>query len=318
MDQDKVIKEKVSDRFEAFKKATHFVVKPEFPRELLIEVTNHCNHACTFCAHRMMTRPKGVMALDLYVRLIEQAYQTGSREIGLYAGAEPLLCKELEQFVSEAKRIGYEYIYTTTNGTGAGHDRIKRIIDAGLDSIKFSVNGGTREVYQAVHGEDHFDRVLETIRFVDGYRKENKLDLKLFISFVATDESRPSFTQLKETIGAYVDDFYLITAVNVSGQNPELPIATFDPHCALPFNRISISYEGYMRVCCNDYQNLLTTEDLSSMSMLEAWNSPRMQEIRRQHLEDDWSPNLCRNCVTGDNSEVEPLNPELSKHPMIR
>ena len=58
-----------------------------------------------------------------------------------------------------------------------GPDKFRELLDAGLSSIKFSINGGTREAYLRAHGKDHFDRAVENVRFTNAYRKTLGLSL---------------------------------------------------------------------------------------------------------------------------------------------
>ena len=292
-------------------------MSPPFPRELLVEVANICNHSCVFCAYRLMTRPKGILDLDLYKKIIEDAYRAGSRELGLYAGAEPFSVKALDRYVGHAKKVGYEYVYITTNGSLATPERLEKVISAGLDSIKFSVNAGDRATYITVHGQDHFDKVVANIDYTLRMRDERNSSFKIFISFVESLENADSFSALSERYSDRVDGIYHVKAANVSGQNPDLPPLEFDGPCALPFNRISVTREGYLRVCCNDYQNFLAVEDLSDKSIEEIWQGERMMEIRQRHLEGNLAGTLCHNCMTGDNVVAYPVNPALCPYEQI-
>lgn len=309
--------QRVQDRYEAFCRSAEFVLRPEFPRELLIEVANICNHACVFCAYRLMTRPKGVMDLDFYRRVLREAYRLGARDIGLYAGAEPFAVKRLELYVEAAKEIGFDYVYITTNGSMATPGRVKKVIAAGLDSIKFSINGGDRETYKAIHGKDDFEKALRILRTAHEYRKTLTRPLRLYVSFVENEINRASFARLQELVGPMVDDIFHVQAANVSGQNPDLPTIFFEGYCPQPFQRVTISQEGFLRMCCNDYQNMLAVEDLNKMPLGEAWLGERMVEMRRRHLEDNLKGTLCYNCLTGKNVRALPLNPALSSHGMI-
>jgi len=159
---------------------------PPIPRQIQIETTNICNHACDFCAYPDMDRPKTVMKPELFRRLVKEAFELGAREIGLFAGAEPLTCKSLEEFISYCKDVGYEYMYISTNGALASADRFKRLLAAGLSSIKLSINAGTAESYKRAHGKDDFHKLLANVRYVSEYRKTLRQSSYLGVSFVGT------------------------------------------------------------------------------------------------------------------------------------
>ena len=117
---------------------------PPIPRQIQIETSNICNHKCNFCAYPAMERPGRHMDRELFRRIVTEAYDLGAREIGLFAGAEPLVCKWLDEYVRFCRDLGYEYQYISTNGSLGTPERFRSLIDAGLSSIKFSINAGTR------------------------------------------------------------------------------------------------------------------------------------------------------------------------------
>jgi hypothetical protein len=274
------------------------------------ETTNICNHGCQFCAYTKMERPKRHMDRGVFERLVKEAYDLGAREIGLFSGAEPLTCKWLDEYVAYAHAVGYEYSYISTNGVLGGTERIKRVIDAGLRSIKFSINGGTRESYRRVHGKDDFEKALANVRFVSAYRKSLPHRVYLSVSFVECADSAGTFDQLKALVGDDVDEIVRYQADHQVGQVEGLP-QTWFAECPLPFKKAHFSVEGYLRVCCNDYENMLAVEDLAGTSLMEAWHSERFRSIRRQHIEDRLEGTQCGKCIRGQKT-AHPLNPALT------
>ena len=53
---------------------------------------------------------------------------------------EPMTCKWLDEYIKFCKDEGYAYAIST-NGSLGNFEKYQKIIDAGIDSIKFSVNG---------------------------------------------------------------------------------------------------------------------------------------------------------------------------------
>lgn len=283
---------------------------PPMPRQIQIETTNVCNHRCGFCAYTEMVRTHAIMDPALFKRLVSDAYELGAREIGLFAGAEPLTCKSLEDYIVHCRTVGFEYMYISTNGALGDEARFKSLMDAGLSSIKFSINAGTRETYKRVHGRDEFDKVIKNLRFVSEYRKNLPSFKYLGLSFVGMPDTAHEFEAIKELAGSLVDEVLYYEANNQSGQKAELPPPPFET-CVLPFNKLHISVEGYIKACCNDYDNYLAIEDLKQMSLKDAWLSPRFQELRRAHLNDTLDGTLCGKCIRRSTAEVRPLNDDL-------
>jgi sulfatase maturation enzyme AslB (radical SAM superfamily) len=307
------------NRFAGQIRRTEFTEAPVFPSTLLVEVANICNHKCSFCAYTKMTRPSQYIDPELFKSIVKQAYDLGAREIGLHGGSEPLTCKKLEEHIAYCRNLGYDYIYFTTNGTLATEERLKRLIDAGVSSIKVSINGGDAETYKKVHGRDDFERVCRNVAFISEYRKTIGRTLYLAVSFVEVPENKDSFSSLKERFAPLVDEIFHVVATNQSGQMMNQPLSKTRPDtCHIPFTQVNITREGYLRACCNDYQNMLVTDDLNKVSLAEAWHGEVMRSLRRRHLEDKLKGSLCYNCVKGCDRPVRPLRPDLADWGQIR
>lgn len=303
----------LSRRFAKFAATTQRELDPAFPRYIQIENSNICNQGCSFCAYTTMGRKKQVMQMELFYRLVAEAYSLGSREIGLFSGSEPMTCKSLEEQISFCRSTGYEYIYISTNGSLATQARFKNLLDAGLSSIKFSINGGTRESYLKVHKKDDFEKVLKNVLFVSEYRKSLSTNVFLAVSFVEhSGWNDGTYEDLVGLLRDKVDEMIFYKAANQSGQMPDLPDPAYR-NCDLPFNKVHISVEGYLRACCNDYENLLALENLNEMSLSAAWNSDRFLDLRHRHVVNKLSGILCGNCIRGEKTKPKPLNSALTK-----
>ena len=161
-----------------------FCERPVFPKNMLMELTNICNHKCVFCGYHKMRRAYNKCDKEFCFDIMQQAYDNGTREIGFYMIGEPLMCEDIEDYIRKAKEIGFTYIYLTTNGAWANIERMKGLLEDGLNSVKFSVNAATKKMYALVHGKDDYEVVVKNIRNLSSYIKEKKLDILVFLSFV--------------------------------------------------------------------------------------------------------------------------------------
>lgn len=297
-----------------------YTANPPFPINILIELSNACNHACVFCANPKMTRPHRLIDEPLLMSVLSQGRGLGVRELGFYTTGDPFVHKGLEKLVGAAKRLGYEYIYVSTNGAFATPDRSKAVMDAGLDSMKFSINAGTRGSYQAIHGKDDWDKVVSNLRFVSEYRKELGREFKLAITYVVINQNRHECESFRENFSALVDDIQFSQGDLQQGymdENSEF-LATgslttpVKAPCYMPFSRMHITCEGYVTLCCVDYQNYLALADLKVMSLLEAWEHPLFVAMRERHLRDELEGTLCWNCIHQKQTPVEPLVLDLA------
>lgn len=253
------------------------------------------------------------MEKELVQSVLIQAYELGTREVGFYATGEPLLYKDLDWAVNEAKRIGYKYIYLTTNGALAEVSKIEALIAAGLDSIKFSINAASRTCYKAVHGRDDFDKVLENLSQIKKYRDKEKVPLRIYSTFIITETNRYEVDVAKEVIGARCDELLFFSEGNQGGyMSQRNKPATITLPCSLLFNRFHVACEGYYTMCCVDFQNYLAVADLNKVSVKDAWRSNLAVAMRKKHLSSEVSGTLCENCVECKLSSVKPLLSHLA------
>lgn len=294
-------------------------LSPRFPKNMLIELTNMCNHSCIFCANSKMSRKKGSINEKFLFNILKEAFDEGTTEIGFYATGEPFISKELGKYIAKAKEIGYSYVYITTNGALATPERAREVIDAGVDSIKFSINAGSRETYKMIHGKDDFNIVIENLKYIADYRKKNNKNFKIFVSYIATKYSESEKNLLEDDLKDIIDDIVFLNVRNQGGMmyevNEYLSLEGEKNEinklpCPLIFKSLHITYEGYLTACCIDFQNYLTVADLNNVSLKEAWNCENFTELRRKHLENRIEGTLCYNCIYNKNESIKPLIPE--------
>lgn len=291
-----------------------------FPTNMLMELTNACNDSCLFCANSKSTRKKGMIDKELAKKVLEQAYKSGTREVGFYGTGEPLLDKNLEEYITYAKGLGYGYIYITTNGALLNEDRIESIIDSGIDSIKFSINASNPEDYLMIHGKDDFNRVMENLISLNSMRKKYKRQVSLYISYVLTRYTYKDKDNFQSMYGKYVDDIIFYDCLNTGGymSNEITPYLSVNESKLLPvkglcpmiFKNLYITYEGYLTMCCADFQNYLVIADLNQENLEEAWNNQYAQALRNRHLRHNLEGTLCFNCMNNCISNIKPLREE--------
>lgn len=316
MDLQERVRLKKADRSELYS------LNPPFPyTNFLLELSNACNHECLFCAHQKMKRKVGKMKPEMVESALRQAYELGTREVGFYATGEPFLVKELPQYIRLAKEIGYEYTYLTSNGSLATPEKIRAVIDAGLDSIKFSINAPERKMYEFIHGHDHFDQVIEHLRYVRQYRDETGRKFKIYVTGILTRFTEQMKGMYQELFGDIVDQIVFKTVYNQGGYMPEIEhlLKCECDHetyrrCNLPFDAICVTCEGYLSVENADYENMLIVGDLNKVSLKEAWYGEKMKELRKGFIEDVLDGTICDCCVHHNDAPAEPLMPEYATH----
>lgn len=318
----------IHERLTGFDKFSRSL-EPPFPKDMLIELTNACNNKCIFCANAKMTRKVGHISLEILDKVLSQAYALGARNVGFYTTGEPFISNKLPQCITMAKRKGFTYIYLTTNGVLAIPSRVREVIDTGLDSLKFSINAGTRKTYEEIHGRDDFDKVIANLKYASEYRKKVFSPLTIHVSYVITRKNEREQKQFRELVAPYTDDVFFLNVSNQGGMMPEIKkeLVPENPNreftyskkvpCSMVFNRLHVTCEGYVSACCVDFQNNLVVADLNKVDLSKAWRSQVFKKLRRLHLENRLQGTQCYNCVYDRQDAVEPLLPEYAAVPNV-
>lgn len=300
---------------------------PPFPREVFFDLNNTCNSRCFFCSNSKMSE-RARLDKKLGFKLLQDFFDNGTREIALYATGEPFLREDLAEFIREAKRIGYEYIFITTNGSLATAKRAKPALDAGIDSVKFSINAGTRQSYIKVHGIDLFDKVIENIKWFHNYRRKSKLGYRIYASMIPSSLAQGEWPLLCKILSPYVDEMDCRGCSNQGGNMLEnnrtekidkrnllgsLKEDQCIGKCPDMFFRAIVTPEGFLSACVVDYQNYLVVADLNKTPVKEAWHNENYVTLRKRHMLNDLGGLICNNCLNNCASPSSPLTPEYAR-----
>ena len=128
------------------------VAAPPCPKSVKIELTARCNFKCTFCATADKLRHKADMDWDFYLRLLKDLRQAGVEELGMFYLGESFILDWLPDAIKAAKDEGFPYVFITTNGSLADTEKVKACMEAGLDSMKFSLNYADEEQFASIAG----------------------------------------------------------------------------------------------------------------------------------------------------------------------
>lgn len=305
------MKEKLLEKFGKNSSDYLFEEKPELPANLNIEVTSACNHKCIFCCYHSDLAEEKVrskfMDEELLEKLIIEASRSniGRKELGFHMTGEPLLFKNLEKYIKLAKEHGFEYIFMTTNGSLATKERIKSLIESGLDSIRYSINGATKETYSLAHGIDDFDNVVANLKSLCEYKIKNNANISTSISCVLTQKNIHEKELMKELFEKYVDELIFIPVLNIDRFFPQLSdwqireITEFEYiPCKSPFTSMYVSCEGNVVPCCAAIkEESMVMGNINNDSLTNIWNNNKFVNIRRDFINHKIPFEFCNKCI---------------------
>lgn len=259
----------------------------DFPSELHIDVTNHCNKKCYMCPMRDRYKrhifPMGYMNMDLYKRIIDECneYHGGQMEVNLHKDGEPLMHQQIEEMIRYAKSYGMR-VHFATNGILLRKKK-KEICDSGLDLLTVSTIG-----------EEAFSAISDFCK----YKGKGNLpftQIKLFdknvkgvTGWYPTPADHPINKWQKE---CEADLIFVFTGWHEWSDAKEF---TAKDACQKIIYGAAITWEGYFQLCCIDYKRDMVFGNVKDASIKDLWK--KVQEVYRKQQIGIWE----KPCLTCD------------------
>ncbi len=168
-----------------------------YPIYVEIGPTNRCNHRCIFCCYDFFVNKTGInIDREVMLRTLKEMAEKGVKSIMFAGDGEPLLHKNIIEFVEKAKEFGLD-VSITTNGSLLDDEKAKKILPH-LSWIRFSVDAGTSETYAKVHGvsAENFNKLIDNIKNAVEIKKKNNLNVIIGVQFLLIPENIPDVLKI--------------------------------------------------------------------------------------------------------------------------
>lgn len=268
--------------------------RTKFPPSVRIETTNACNARCIICPHRDLRRAVTHMQDGFYRRLIDECSQAVCREVHLHNFGEPLLDKQLENRICYAKSKGIRKVKIFSNGSLMTPDRAEGLIRAGLDEIKISFDGATREEFEKIRPPLNFDAVVENIARLVAMRNAARSPMKIRVACCSTTDKQETMRMLEKI----VDGFAFGKIHNWGGGANGNGRRRLRKPCSRLWRTMTILANGDVALCCLDYdgRRLLGRID-EKTTIADVWNSADYRKVRECHRQARQNEiALCNDC----------------------
>jgi len=279
----------------------------DFPIHLDIETTNVCNLECAFCPRTIQIKngtysPIGTMTRDLYKKIIDEGSENGLCSVKLNYLGEPLYDKYIVERIKYAKDKGVNEVMFNTNATDLTEEKSHQILEAGIDSVFFSVDSIDPDKFNKLRpGADYHSVVNNIKNFV---KIKNEGDYK----HVQTRTSMVVMPSNVNEVEEYTNFWLPIVGIVGYGEWVEHAsthgvVEEYNPDfvCAQPFQRMFVMYDGICTPCCVDDGRGYVLGDATKDSIKNIWHGPIYQKLRNAQTSGNYRDiDICKKCYLPD------------------
>jgi radical SAM protein with 4Fe4S-binding SPASM domain len=148
--------------YEMWRRTTTIKAKP---LKLTVDLTNSCQLRCPLCPTGLQAhdRDATLYSLEQFTKLMEDVGDYVFF-IDFYNWGEPLNNKNFDKYVEVAKRYNVSTEISSNFSFKLSDDRIRRLVESGLNEIIVSMDGTTQETYEQYRRKGQIDLVQDNIR----------------------------------------------------------------------------------------------------------------------------------------------------------
>ena len=277
--------------------------EPPIPSSVMIELNNTCNLHCQMCGTTSARRKKGMMDFNEYHHLIQEIGTLGIRNITLYTHGEPLLYPHLPQAIGLAKAQGIT-VSISTNGNLLSETLGSELLDAGLDVLRYSIEGASKSSYERIRRGGNFDRLLVHMQQFKRLRDQRRAKTAIHLNTIVMAETEPELKEFIQLYSPLVDSMHFSVLSNQAGSYTlfEQSATTSFSHrkkfpCGLLWKTFIVNWDLTITACCVDFHGELLVGDLRKNSLKEIWEGDTYRHFRDLHRKGLYGAMpLCRKC----------------------
>jgi len=228
------------------------------------------------------TKPQHIK-LELAKQVINEFTSKGGLSIKWCYLGEPAMYPHLVELLKYAKERGIVDNRIATNGNLLNPKLSKKILEAGVDNIIFSIDSIHPEIYKNIRRNGNLGKVVRNLAIFRYLRDKMKVSTKIQV------QSIPFESNKEELEKGHYHEFFKEFA-DVVWDSPwckdwknyyEKDEIQSDFFCPSPFRRLLVRVNGDIWLCCGDLIEEKHIGTFPEMSLEEAWNSTYMKDVRK-------------------------------------
>lgn len=276
------------------------------PQIIYVETTNRCNAKCIMCPHIKMQRKKGVMSQQLFEKTIDSIKEFNLNQVHLFLHkeGEPLLDSNIIERIKYAKKHlnGLKELAINTNAMLLTENKINGLLNSGLDTIYFSVDGASVEVYNKIRINLDYEVVEANLKRFFSLRLQQGNRIKIIMQMLTNKDNIHEVESFKQKWQHEQCEFYIKQMhCYLDGTSSSFPANKSKKQlnvCEDPFRIVVIYINGDIGICCWDYNNEYKIGNINEDSLIRLYNNEKFTYLRKMQLKKDCSNIVpCNRCM---------------------
>jgi len=286
------------------------------PKRIQLEIFYGCNAKCIMCAISFpLTRKVGMMPLEMSKYIFDEfaPYTSHIEKVDLFGMGEPMLDEHLFDRITYAKSKGFRNIAISTNAALMFQEKQRRLLDTGIETIIFSIDGVKKETHEHIRKNLSFEDVVDNCESIIRMRDMGGYKTRFVVRFIRQKFNQDEWPSFRRFWGSRLsfekNDLMILYDVNtMSGlfcdKKDIIPPERIDPAmevkpCGMVFDRFIVLNNGLVPLCCEDTPKAqYSFGNINEMKPMDIFNSERWREIRQLHLSGERNRmKICRECT---------------------
>jgi len=278
-----------------------------FPLLIAISASNICNAQCSNCVYTQNPELRAAYGSEPFMKPLifnKIADEAGAFKslIRVSGTGEPLLNPDLLDEIEYAKKVGAG-IGLITNGALLDEEKIRRILEAEVEAIEYSVDAMDEAHYSMLRRGLDFNRVkanvLKTVALRNTMGKKTAVMVSVVNRPVEDDYVSHTVAYWSELVDNVISRKFLRWGLIQEENKTEGYLSkTERVPCPFPFERLNIDTSGNIRFCGYDVAYGESMGNVLEHTIEEVWTGEKFEQWRQYHLRRafDKIP-MCRECT---------------------
>lgn len=268
----------------------------ERPRFIQLETVTKCNAKCPFCPQNELDRGVPSMSDDIWQKVVDDTrgwgvtYRPFLTNEPFVDVRQPEICRAIKDGDPTAK------VEHNTNGELVTEKTARAMLEAGVDIMRFSIDGLSRECYEPSRVGVSYDRVYERVpAFLKIWREEGYEERGVFteIRCIRVPENEHELDAYREFWEPLCSSVVITEMYQWpwTGQKPEDVV---QKPCLKVLDELFVYANGNVTVCCWDVHERAVVGNVLEQSVEDIWTGYATNHLRA--LLDDGRRDLIHLC----------------------